>query len=194
LRRIEKLLAARVSESVLEIRRQKILEWESMEDLGFSKSGVVRMKLDSTLNMTTNFGRSAKGTPAKAIIPTAKGVSITIFGDIFEAGLIDILLKKPQPVSAEKKSKLNGAEAKIINARIGTHTEHYVAFISNVMDILDKHQMQRHYMVMDNAPIDTPSAVKNLTESKGHEIINLPPCSPSLNAIEELWSMVKIEY
>lgn len=44
---------------------------------------------------------------------------------------------------------------------------------------------------MDNEPIDTPSAVKTMTESRDHEIINLPPCSPSLNAIEELWTVVK---
>lgn len=48
-----------------------------------------------------------RGTPAKAIVPTVKEVSITIFGTISEADVFDILLKTPQPVSAEKEKKIN---------------------------------------------------------------------------------------
>jgi hypothetical protein len=68
---MENLPAARVSESV---RNQKArgLGIGINERLGFSKNGVVQDETGFNLHMTRNFGRSAKETPAKAILPTAK--------------------------------------------------------------------------------------------------------------------------
>jgi transposase len=45
--------------------------------------------------------------------------------------------------------------------------------------------------VMDNAPIHTPLKLRELVESRGYKCLYLPPYSPFLNPIEELWSKVK---
>jgi hypothetical protein len=84
------------------MKRQKILEWESMEYLYFSRNCVCIGKAGFNLHITRT-----RGTPAKAIVPTVKEVSITIFDAISEADVFDVLLKKPQPVSAEKEKKIN---------------------------------------------------------------------------------------
>src|ERR1700757_948426 len=73
----------------------------------------------------------------------------------------------------------------VVNGRVGTRTEHLLTYISNVMDVLDRHNMKWHYLVMDNAPIHTPVKVRDLIESRGYRCLYLPPYSPLLNPIEE---------
>ena len=75
--------------------------------------------------------------------------------------MIDISLKKPQAASISKKRKANGTTAMVVNGRVGTRTEHFLTYISNVMDVLDRNNMKGHYLVMDNAPIHTPVKVVN---------------------------------
>ena len=112
-----------------------------------------------------------------------KGVTITILGAISDARVIDISLRKPQAVSTSKKRKVDGKAVDAVNGRIGTRTEHFLAYLSNVMDVLDKSKMQGYYLVMDNAPIHTPAKVRNPVEGRHYRY--LPPYSPFLNPIEE---------
>jgi hypothetical protein len=77
-------------------------------------------------------------------------------GAISEAGVIDISLKMPQAVSTSKKRKVIEISFNVVKGRIGTRTQHYLAYFSNVMDVLDKNNMKGQYLVMDNAPIHTP--------------------------------------
>ena len=79
----------------------------------------------------------------------------------------------------------------MVSGRVGTRTEHSIAYISNVMDVLDTNNMKEHYLVMDNAPIHTPVKVRELVEGRGYKCLYLPPYSPFLNPIEEFWSKVK---
>jgi hypothetical protein len=47
-------------------------------------------------------------------------------------------LRKPQAVSTSKKRKVDGKAVDAVNGRIGTRTGHFLAYILNVMDVLDK--------------------------------------------------------
>jgi hypothetical protein len=44
------------------------------------------------LHTQRNYGRSQKGAPAKATIPTAKGITVIILDAVSQAGVIDIFL------------------------------------------------------------------------------------------------------
>jgi transposase len=191
LKKLEKLPAARNSDRVIKLRRERVEEWEATPGLDYSKNCVFIDEAGFNLHTQRNYGRSRKGTPAKGIVPTKKGITITILGAISQAGVIDISLKKPQAVSASKKRKANDTKAMTVSGRIGTRTEHFLAYLSNVMDVLDTNNMKGHYLVMDNAPIHTPLKVRELVESRGYKCLYLPPYSPFLNPIEEFWSKVK---
>ena len=52
------------------------------------------------------------------------------------------------------------------------------------MDVLDRHDMKGYYLVMDNAPIHTPTKVCDLVESRGYKCLYLPPYSPFLNPLK----------
>jgi hypothetical protein len=59
-----------------------------------------------------------------------------------------LTLRKPKAIRKTKEKKLkrndNSAETseELANARIGTRSEHYLEFISGVMDCLDRNSMQ----------------------------------------------------
>jgi hypothetical protein len=81
------------------------------------------------LHTQRNYGRSRKGIPAKVTITTAKDITIAIFGAISQAVVIDISLRKPQAVSVSKKRQVNDATATVINGRVETRTEHFLAYV-----------------------------------------------------------------
>ena len=106
---------------------------------GFTLNCVFIDEAGFNLHTQRNYGRSQKGASAKATIPTAKGVTITILGAISQAGVIDISLRKPQAVSVSKKRKANDTTAMVVSGRVGTRTEHFLTYISNVcIDVLDR--------------------------------------------------------
>jgi transposase len=46
-------------------------------------------------------------------------------------------------------------------------------------------------VVMDNLPAHKPDRIRELIESRGCELLYLPPYSPDLNPIEEAFSKIK---
>ena len=86
LKKIEKLPAARSTERVLKLRKEKIEEWEHTPSLDFTKNCVFIDEAGFNLHIQRGCDRSLKGTPAKGIVPTARGVTITILGAISEGG------------------------------------------------------------------------------------------------------------
>ena len=94
-------------------------------------------------------------------------------------------------MSVTKKRKANDTKAMVVSGRVGTRTEHFLIYISNVMDVLDRNDIKRHYLVMDNAPIHTPAKIRDLVENRGYKCLYLPPYSPFLNPIEEFWWKIK---
>src|SRR3984893_3855882 len=131
-----------------------------MQDLDFAHNCVFIDESGFNLHIQRNFGRSLKGTPTRGTVPTGRGVTVSILGAISEAGVADISLKKPQAATVVKKRKGNGKAIATVNRRIGTRTEHYLLYLSNVMDVLDSNNMNSHYLVMDSAPIHTPAKVR----------------------------------
>lgn len=72
-----------------------------------------------------------------------------------------------------------------------TKNEHFLPYLSNAMNVLDKNGMNGHYIVMDNAPIHKPKVIQKLIGERGYKCLYLPSYSPFLNPIEESWSKVK---
>ncbi|KAI8880293.1 hypothetical protein K501DRAFT_191568, partial [Backusella circina FSU 941] len=104
-KKLEKLPVARITPRLINIRRQVVEDWEKDPEMDFMKNCIFIDEAGFNLHLRRNFGRSKIGTPAKAVIPTNRGISITIFGAIYHGGILDLTLRRPQPVSQPKKRK-----------------------------------------------------------------------------------------
>ena len=69
--------------------------------------------------------------------------------------------------------------------------KHFLAFLSNVMDVQDRNDLKGNYLVVDNAPIHTPAKIRDLVQCRGYKWLYFPPYSTFLNPIEEFWSKSK---
>ncbi|KAI8875144.1 hypothetical protein K501DRAFT_136618, partial [Backusella circina FSU 941] len=102
--------------------------------------------------------------------------------------ILDLTLRRPQPVSQPKKRKRkndSSEESVGVNARIGSRAEHYIEFISELMDTLDANNIKRYYFIIENATIHTNVNIRKIIEDCGHKCVYLPLYSPFLNPIEE---------
>lgn len=69
-----------------------------------------------------------------------------------------------------------------------TNGEIFYAFIEQS---LAPQLKPRHTVIMDNVKFHLQARIKELIESTGAKVIFLPPYSPDLNPIENMWSKVK---
>jgi hypothetical protein len=123
------LPAARNADRVIKLRKEKV-EVESIQCIDFTKNCVLIDEAGFNVRISRNFGQSLRGTPAKGIVPTGRDVTASMLSAIFQVGVIDTPLRKPQTASTSKKRKANGKSATAITGRIGTRTEHYLTYLS----------------------------------------------------------------
>jgi transposase len=80
LKKLEKLPEARNADRTINLRHEIVSEWIQDPNMGFEKNCVFIDEAGFNMHLRRNFGRSKKGTPAKAVVPTNRGISITIIG------------------------------------------------------------------------------------------------------------------
>ena len=115
-----------------------------------------------------------------------KAKATSILGAISATGLINVNLRVPKRI---KKGKL-GCETD--GYSIGTVTRDYLNFLKATLDEMNKYpEMKGHYLVMNNAPIHSSTDIGKYIHSRGYRYTYLPPYSPELNPIEQVWSVVK---
>ncbi|XP_025018435.1 uncharacterized protein LOC112539884 [Tetranychus urticae] len=73
----------------------------------------------------------------------------------------------------------------------GYDTISFVDFLKQLVDFFDSEQVNGAYVIMDNVRFHHRGEVKELIEGKGHNLIFLPPYSPFLNPIENLFNQFK---
>lgn len=69
----------------------------------------------------------------------------------------------------KKRKGYDETEVVEINARVGTRREHFLEFLSSIMNTLGKHGMKGRYLVMDNAVIHKVDKVQNLIQNRGYK-------------------------
>lgn len=119
----------------------------------------------SHLAMTRLFGRAARGERVIETVPQNYGENVTMLASLSLAG-----------VSAAMT--INGAVDAIV---FKVYVEQVLGPTLNAGDVV----------VMDNLPAHKVAGIKELIESRGAQLIYLPPYSPDLNPIEKCWSKIK---
>ncbi|OAD69431.1 hypothetical protein PHYBLDRAFT_66346 [Phycomyces blakesleeanus NRRL 1555(-)] len=176
MKKLKKLPEKRDNVSTIEMRQDRILEWQQLVDFNYLSNCVFIDEAGFNMHIKRTFGCSVSGTPAKTTVLTQRDVSITILGAMF---------------TTKKKRKLDIYTNVEVNGQIGTRTQQYLDFLSHTMDVLDSHGMQGCYLSMDNASIYKTDEVKDFISSRGYKCIYLSVYSPFLIPMEEMWSKIK---
>ncbi|OAD76912.1 hypothetical protein PHYBLDRAFT_165410 [Phycomyces blakesleeanus NRRL 1555(-)] len=122
MKKLEKLPEKRDDINTIEMRRDRILEWQQLADFNYLSNCVFIDEAGFNMHIKRTFGHSISGTPAKTTVPTQRGVSITILGAMCERGIVSRSLKKPTAVATKKKRKLDIYTNVEVNSQIGTRT------------------------------------------------------------------------
>ena len=129
LKKLEKLTAARNSDRVVALRKEKLRNGRPHLVWPVAKIACSSTKQGSIYIPKGIMDVLEEAPRRKAPSLLQKGVTITILGAISDARVIDISLRKPQAVSASKKRKVDGKAVDAVNGRIGTRTEHFLAYL-----------------------------------------------------------------
>ena len=118
--------------------------------------------------MRRNYGRSVLGKRANVIVPKIRSKNISLCASIgLEGVLFFEIMDRPY----------NG--------------EHFSQFIDQLLaalEALNKHEIT---IVMDSVRFHKGSEIAEIIQAKGHRLMFLPPYSPFLNPIEEVFAKWK---
>ncbi|KAG1486590.1 hypothetical protein G6F53_013290 [Rhizopus delemar] len=142
LKRITRIPAKRNSSDVIELRFRAAEAWIKDSNISFMQNCIFIDVAGFNLHIVRSQDRSKKGEPAKVVVATTRGPSVSILGAICSLGVINVGLKV---------------------TKAGTKWKEFMAFLIHVMDVLDKHNLKGCNLVMDNAPIHKP---EKITEEK----------------------------
>jgi transposase len=155
----------RASERDTEINKKKREEFlEKIKDIPPDKL-VFLDECGTNTAMTRIYGRATGESRAVDSAPRDKGKNITLLSSIRLSG---------QAVPVIIEGSLNGP-----------------TFLEYTEDHLAPHLEAEDVVIMDNLASHKVAGVKEAIESTGATIIYLPPYSPELNPIEEMWSKIK---
>jgi transposase len=119
----------------------------------------------ANLQMESTYARAEGGQRIKMPVPANRGPQLSMIGAI----------------SAKKvEAALYGEWA--------TNGEIFLTFIEK---LLLPQLKRKHIVIMDNVKFHLQTAVAAAIESKGAKVIFLPPYSPDLSPIENMWSKIK---
>jgi transposase len=120
------------------------------------------------VTMRTRRGRSLKGTRAINVVPGLRSKNISVCCAMSKDGIIKYLKK-------------------------GTafNTVSFVEFCKDLVSILSQNIGKKYVFIMDNVPFHRNEIVKQVILEKGFKISYLPPYSPFLNPIENMFAQWK---
>jgi DDE superfamily endonuclease len=121
-------------------------------------------------NMARLYGRSPRGTRARATAPFGHWTRLTVLGALGAQGIVG---------------------AMSVEAATGAAVFH--AYLEGALLPALRRSRPDAVLVMDNLPAHKAPRVRALLDASGFVYRYLPPYSPDLNPIEPIWAKVKAE-
>lgn len=89
LKRLYRIVEERNAPRTILQRKNIISEWIKDSNMDYTSNCVFVDEAGFNMHLRRNFGRSKKGVPPKAVIPTNRGITISIIGAICGRGVIE---------------------------------------------------------------------------------------------------------
>ena len=114
------------------------------------------------------YGHSVKGTKAHKSVPAIRSRTYSVCAAMMEDSLYFFQIQN-----------------------VAYNSEHYIGFLVQLFNHFAIDNITGAHLIMDNVPFHHTHDVRNLATAHGHNIIFLPPYSPFMNPIEELFHQWK---
>ena len=163
-KRISPIPMRRNCESTIRIRKEyavKFMNLKPHQVLFIDQCGVA-------VHSRYNYGRGSIGTRANLKLQAIRGKNFSIFAAIS----IDSL-------------EFYEAQEKPYN------DDDYIEYLKKLLEFLPNGSVKKFTMIMDNVRFHHDNRVKEVIESYNHEVLFLPPYSPFLNPIENMFNQLK---
>jgi len=143
----------------------KFLEYSSE----FEENAIIFIdEVGFNVSMRNSRGRAAIGSPAIMTVPSIRSRNISICCAMNKNGIVTYMSQ-------------NGA----------FNSQHFSSFINQLFSDIEGLNREQVVLIMDNVKFHKTLAVKNLIYEKGFQLEYLPPYSPFLNPIENMFSKWK---
>lgn len=147
---------------------QKRFEYANLF-LSLNEQSVIFMdEMGVNCSLRMGYGRSVVGTPARKNVRALRSRNYSVSAAINRDGVL-FFKTINQPYNGER----------------------YELFLNELFEILRSRGIKNANIVLDNCSIHKVKAVMETIKQHGHHVLFLPPYSPQLNPIEELFSKWK---
>ncbi|KAG0745035.1 hypothetical protein G6F57_008549 [Rhizopus arrhizus] len=86
LKKLERVVTAKAAHNNLNLRKERVIEWKADKNMDWENRRVFIDEAGFNMHIRRNFGRSKQGTPAKTLLPSNRGITVTIICAICEKG------------------------------------------------------------------------------------------------------------
>lgn len=114
--------------------------------------------------------RSKINTPARVIVPTVRGRNVSLIAAINIQGIV--------------------FHQTIAHSTVNSNI--FCDFLRRLFEKLENNNLQEVWLVLDNVSLHKTKQVRDLVGQTRHTLVFLPPYSPMMNPIEEVFSKVKL--
>jgi transposase len=168
LKRTTRFLERRNDENTVEIRYNYALQFLSFSERKSNECFYFLDEVGFNCSMRASRGRALKGQRAVRVVQNLRTRNISLC----------CTMNKNGTFYYEKQS-------------FPFNRESFLLYMERVMDKLHEKGEKRVVFVMDNVPFHKVTEITNIVEKRGYEILYLPPYSPFLNPIENMFSQWK---
>jgi transposase len=120
------------------------------------------------VSMRARRGRSLRGTPATHVVPSLRTRNISVCCAMNTTGIL---------FYEAKTRAYNGA--------------FFQEYLTHLTEAIQNRELTNATIIMDNVPFHHSGAAREIIENAGHSLAFLPPYSPFLNPIENMFSKWK---
>ena len=173
LKRAQRYPIRRNDDRTKNLRMQYIRDFIDSGKIDYRRNCIFLDEAAFNATMTRNYAWSLRGEPVYVEVASMRLTSTSLIAAISNDGLVDACIKTDKG---------------------GTNSYDFLAFVKAVMKRLEEADKSNCFFVCDNASIHKADFIADALRSEGHEIVFLPPYSPMLNPIENMFSKVKALY
>ncbi|OBZ86343.1 hypothetical protein A0J61_05617 [Choanephora cucurbitarum] len=162
--------------------------WLASKDMDLEKNCVFVGEAIYSLHTSRHHGWKNRNKTDNVVLPldqqrndSVGGTNIHILGAISAKGVINVSTRKGKMQSHAERDDRDTLTT------VSFECDQYVAYLMNVLNILDSHHLNGFYLLMDDAHIKDPLAVKSRIEERGYKCAFLPTVLPFPNPIEKFW-------